>query len=101
MAKTVPLTLRRPPEANPAGIDAFVRKGAVKRPDVQTSGRSSTQTSRAVITRADGRELRRMTVYLPVELAKRLRLHCAGADTDVSGFLGELIDERLNSCARG
>ena len=29
------------------------------------------------MTRADGRELRPITVYLPTDLAARLRVHCA------------------------
>ena len=94
MAKTVPLTLRKPPEATRVGIDGFVRDGAPRGLDVQTSERSGVQTSKAVVTRADGRELRRMTVYLPTELAKQLRLHCAEIDTDVSGLLAELVRGR-------
>ncbi len=50
MAKTVPLTLRKPPEATRAGFDSFVRDGVPRRLDVQTSGRSGAQTSKAVVT---------------------------------------------------
>ncbi len=97
MAKTVPLTLRKPPEASQAGIEAFVREGVPKRSNVQALKRSDVQTSKAVVTRADGRRLRRMTIYLPTELAARLRVHCADIDVDASTFLAELAAERLNA----
>ena len=99
MAKPV-VTLRKPPE--PPDVETFVRGErpnvrAVKRPDVQASKRPSAQTSKAVVHRADGRELRRMTVYLPTDLAAKLRVHCAGADIDLSAFVAEAVAGRLGA----
>ena len=95
MGKTVPLQLRKPPQA--ADRDAFVRQGSS--PDAQTSKHSDVQTSggKAVVKRADGRELRRMTVYLPTDLAVRLRVHCAEADIDLSAFVAEAVAGRLGA----
>ena len=95
--KTVPLTLRKPPQQDNAARDAFVR-GA----DAQTSRRSNAQTSggkssnKAVVKRVDGRELRRMTVYLPTDLAARLRVHCAEADIDLSEFVARAVAGHLS-----
>ncbi len=67
-----------------------------KRSDAQTSKRPSDQVSKAVVRRVDGRELRRMTVYLPTDLAARLRVHCAETDVDLSTFLADAVAGRLN-----
>ena len=58
-------------------------------------GHGST-TARAIVTRADGRTLRRVQVYFEESVAKRLRLHCAGRDIDVSTFLNDLVDRTLS-----
>jgi hypothetical protein len=46
------------------------------------------------VHRRDGRVLRRTTVYLPAELAAKLRVYCATRDVLVSEVLAELV-ERL------
>lgn len=73
------MSLRKPP----AAVEAFVQVGneSIKRPDVQTSRRRGKTT---VQVRADGRELRRVTVYLPPEVHTRLRVRCAEEDRDLS-----------------
>ncbi len=89
------VALRKPPSTPPPeAVAAFVDGGgersnvrATKRLDVQTSERSS----KAVVTRADGRELRRMTIYIPADLAKRLRLHCTETDREISAVVGEAV----------
>ena len=47
--------------------------------------------TKAILARKDGRQLRRMTIYLPPELARRLAIYAAGADMDVSGALAEIV----------
>ena len=47
--------------------------------------------TKAILARKDGRQLRRMTIYLPTELARRLAIYAAGADMDVSGALAEIV----------
>lgn len=48
-----------------------------------------------VLARKDGRTLRRMTLYLPVELARRLAVHCAETDTDMSNVVTEAVRKHL------
>jgi hypothetical protein len=104
--------LRKPPASvhvDPAEVDAFVNGGGL---DVQTSNSPSVQTSehptnkgsraaiaskpsRAVLERADGRTLRRMTVYLPADLAKRLAMHCVERDQDMSAVIAESVARTL------
>jgi hypothetical protein len=56
--------------------------------DVQTSKRS-------VVARADGRTLKRMTVYLPVDLARQLAVHCAEHDRDMSEVIATSLARTL------
>lgn len=70
--------------------EAFIR-GEAGGPVTQTSGRSSART----LTRRDGRELRRLTLYLPAELAKRLAVHAAEADRDMSDVVAEALADYL------
>ena len=88
MAKQKPaVKVRKPPEAS---VDSFV----AGRPNVQASKHSN---ARGVVARADGRELRRMTVYLPVDLAKRLAVYCAAEDRDLSEVIAEAVAARLST----
>lgn len=50
---------------------------------------------KSVVARSDGRTLRRMTVYLPDELARRLAVHCAREDLELSAFVSEAVQRRL------
>ena len=92
MAK--PTWAMQPPklvDPHQSAADAFVAAGA----NVETLKRSDVQTSKATVQRKDGRELRRMTIYLPADLAGRLRVCCAGRDVDVSAFIAEAVAARL------
>jgi hypothetical protein len=91
---------------------------AAERPDVTTlehsnveePGRSSTRRTRrsvtrapgrsdvravGVVERADGRQRRRLTVYLPVELAKRLVVHCAASELEMSDVVTDAVERAL------
>lgn len=48
------------------------------------------------VLRADGRERRRMTVYLPVDLAKQLAVRAAETDLDMSDVVTEALEDKLN-----
>lgn len=86
-SKKPPVAIRRPPKpAHAPDPDAFVSGG--KRSSAQTSKRST-------VKRADGRELRRMTIYLTPELAKRLAVHCAETGEDMSAFVATAVDKAL------
>jgi len=54
-------------------------------------------TRSAVVTRTDGRELRRMTIYLPADLAKRLAVRCAELDADLSAVIAEAVAKHLDA----
>jgi hypothetical protein len=49
-----------------------------------------------VLTRSDGREVRRLTLYLPADLAKRLAVFCAEHDADMSDVVSEAVAKRLD-----
>lgn len=68
---------------NTEAAEAFIRGEQVAR----ASGRSSGRT----LTRRDGRELRRLTLYLPADLARRLAVASAEADRDMSDLVAEAL----------
>jgi len=105
------VSLRKPPPAVPAAADSFVAAAEVpnapsvkapERPAVKASkpakGKAAPPPTRsAVVTRTDGRELRRMTVYLPADLAKRLAVRCAELDADLSAVIAEAVTKHLDA----
>lgn len=52
-------------------------------------------TGRAVLIRADGRELRRMTLYLPTDVAKALELLCVEQERDMSDVVTDAVNLEL------
>lgn len=50
---------------------------------------------RGVYKRKDGRELRRVAIYLPVELARALMVRCAEKDSDLSFVVAEAVERYL------
>jgi hypothetical protein len=97
VAKKPVFSLRKPPE--PA-VEAFV---AGERSGSQTSKRSNGKTAKgssvrsSVLQRKDGRSLRRMTVYLPTDLAKRLAVRCAEEDRDISDLISQAVELTLRA----
>ena len=61
--------------------------------NVQTSERPGARA--ALVDRRDGRQLRRRTVYLPADLDRRLRAHCAEHDVDASEVLARALGATL------
>lgn len=78
-----------------------------QRPDTQTPRHPHPRTvpeeltarplARGVVARSDGRTLRRMTLYLPDELARRLAVHCARESHELSAFVSEAVRRRLDA----
>ena len=114
--KKPPLSLRRPAEAvDPLQAERFVRGAAARpveppappaaqvprRPDAQTSERLEaappTGPSKALVyrKRTDDHR-RRMTIYLPEDLSRRLRLYAAEHDQDYSVVLAEALGGLLD-----
>ena len=117
--KPPPVSLRKPPAAVDLDkAEQFVRKAeevvsaqTSERSDVQTSN-STTEASpaqraakarptnrkgapRSLVARSDGRTLRRMTLYLPEELARKLAIYCAREDQEMSSVVSEAVRRQL------
>ena len=50
---------------------------------------------RAVVERRGGRLRRRMTIYFPPELARRLLVHCAREDREASEVVTDAVRRHL------
>lgn len=50
---------------------------------------------KSVVARSDGRTLRRMTVYLPDDLARKLAIYCATEDQEMSAVVSEAVQRLL------
>lgn len=94
-----PIVVRTP---KPRNIDEFINGEAstsnIQASDVETQlSTSNIQASdvpaglRGVVTRAKGEKLARVSVYLPVEVAAKLRRHCFETGTEMSAFASEAI----------
>jgi len=74
-------SVRLPPSApDPAAMDAFAR---------------AAPPGRGVITRSDGRNLRKLQIYVPAELAKALKLRCVEDECAISDFVARILAEKL------
>lgn len=109
MGKKPALSLRKPP----APVDLSAAERFVRSTDpgggAQTSERSDVQRpvsllpapapvlSRGVLARKDGRELRRMTLYLPSDLARRLAVYCAEHDIEMSEVVTAAVRVHLGA----
>ena len=89
--KQVGVSLRKPPP--PADLDAFVASGPQS--DVRELAQSAAPVRDMVVTTAGGRQLREVTVYLPVDLARRLSIACVETDKDVSNYIASKLEEEL------
>lgn len=62
-------------------------------PPATTRGRK--RSNRTLISRVDGRTLRRLQIYLDAEVAKRLKHHCVEHDIDMSAYVNEVLSKAL------
>ena len=114
--KPPPVSLRKPPAVvDPSAAERFVSK-TEERPDVKKTSAPDVSTPEAakparsprkkplaarkgarksVVARTDGRTVRRMTVYLPDALARKLAVYCAMNDLGMSGVVTEAVEHRL------
>jgi hypothetical protein len=90
-------SLRKPPAPVPLeAAESFVSGS----PDVSTSKRSSVKKGKGpgrgeIVRVKDGRIVRRLTIYLPADLAKKLAVHCAQRGEDLSDVVTEAVSKRL------
>jgi hypothetical protein len=89
--------LPTPPAASPATDVQTSRRPAAQAPS--PSNVPAAARSKAIVTRTSGVERRRLTVYLPPALAKRLAVYAAGAEVEMSEVAAEAIEAWLQ--ARG
>lgn len=111
--KPPPVSLRKPPAVvDLHKAEAFVHQTEEQK-DVQTSERldaeafnkadspapraksSRKHTPKSLVARSDGRTLRRMTLYLPDELARKLAVFCAREDQEMSSVVSEAVRRHL------
>jgi hypothetical protein len=70
--------------------------GRGERLDVQSMlGEERPSLTPAHISRKDGRTLKRMTLYLPADLARRLAIYSAEQDIDMSAVVSEAVKRHL------
>lgn len=75
-----------PPAGTPAGQSADAPAG---QPAERSAGRRKT------VRRVDGRVLRKQTIYLEAELARRLAVHCAANGQDISEAVAVAVEGML------
>lgn len=82
------------PAAARGAVERFVSGSRSAAPRKRATKRDEA-SGRALVERADGRSLRRMTIYLPEALAKKLRTYCAVKDVDISDAVAEAVGMAL------
>lgn len=89
------IEIRRPP--SPEAVAEFVTGGEGS----QTSERSNVQTPRrpdpAIVTRKNGRQRRRTTIYLPPELVQQLKLRCTQEGSQLSTVVEVAVERYLRT----
>ena len=63
--------------------------------DIMNLKREGNRTA-AHVSRKDGRTLKRMTLYLPLDLARRLAVHSAEREIDMSAVVTEAVRRYLS-----
>lgn len=98
MGKTVPMSLRKPPETDVANKEAFVR--AANEPSqtakTVTSPSANSVKPKGAIKRSDGSEARRLVTYLAPELMQRLRMYCAAQEKSLTEAVSEAVEGYLD-----
>ncbi len=96
MTKKPNLAFRKPPTVNPEQFVYGEPEGqTAKRPGAQAPKRADDEGRRKTITREDGRELRRLCLYFPADIARKLATHCAAEDIEMSRFVVTLVRDKL------
>jgi hypothetical protein len=71
------------------------KSGDAPHPAAPHDGQSLQHATPTHVSRKDGRTLKRMTLYLPVELARHLAVHCAERDVDMSTVVTDAVRKYL------
>jgi hypothetical protein len=57
--------------------------------------RANKRQGRALFERADGKTVRKLSFYIPADVAKSLQLHCVANERDMSTFVTDLVRRAL------
>lgn len=74
---------------------------AAKKPRAAPASKPRKRVSKSVVARVDGRTLRRMTVYLPDDLARKLAVYSAREDREISAVVTEAVQKLLGRARTG
>ena len=93
------ISMRKPP--TPATVDAFVRGdqpaiSLVTAPPAPASEPSANAEQPGIVARQDGRTRRRMTVYLPPDLAQALKVQSAMSGKEMSELIADAVRAHLD-----
>lgn len=82
---------RRPPKPNAdlAVVEEFVRRSDLRSDPEPRKRRGS------IHQRTDGREVEQMTIYLPPDLAQRLRIAAITERVDMSSLVAAALESKL------
>lgn len=103
MASTHPsVSLRKPP---PADLDQFVSLSRTSMasdirelaPSHAAAPLVAAPPAEMTMTTESGRELREVTVYLPIDLARLLAMRCTEKDRDVSNVVADAVTAHLTA----
>jgi hypothetical protein len=80
----------------------FATIGADKPTHMAHEQTGSTQRRQNVLTakRQDAKDMKRQTVYMPMELARWLKAYAATTDDDISGVINDLVEKFRNQVER-
>lgn len=87
------ISVRRPPPPS-AAVERFVTSEQVPRPAAPLL--NEPPRGRGIVTRKEGPARRRMTVYLPPELAQRLSVFCAARGLEMSAIIADAVLAHLD-----
>ena len=110
MAKKPTIVPRKPTAMSPVAAEQFINAGRaeeakplaevheLERKDTETKAKAPPDAPRRrrVLTRIrDGRQVRQTTVYLDVDVAKKLAYYCVDTERDQSQIVNELLTKFL------
>lgn len=89
------VSMRKPPA--PAAVEAFIRGDQPAVSLVTTAPAPAPQADQpGIVARQDGRTRRRMTVYLPPDLAQALKVQSAMSGKEMSDLIADALRAHLD-----
>lgn len=93
------------PALPPADVERFIREGQTsgdvsKHPETSRNIPRARRGSKKILTRSDGRECRRTTIYLTPATAEALEAHCKAEGREMSRVIEEAVKAHLARAKR-